>query len=131
MTTPVVVAAGAVVRRGDRLLLIQRGRAPEAGRWSVPGGRVEAGEGLRDAVRREVLEETGLDVDVGDLVGVVERRGPGFHYVVADFAAACAPDAEPTAGDDAAAVAWVPASDLDEWDLVDGLRTFLRANRIG
>ena len=125
MTPPIVVAAGAIIRRDRHILLIQRGNPPEQGRWSVPGGRVEPGERLRDAARRETLEEVGLEVDIGALVGVVERSGTGFHYVVADFAASCDPQAEPIAGDDAAAVAWVPVDDLTNWDLVDGLREFL------
>lgn len=125
MNPTVVVAVGAVIRRGDHLLLVRRARAPQVGRWSVPGGRVEPGEGLHAALGREVLEETGIAVEIGPLVGVVERRGEGFHFVVADFEARCHPDAEPIAGDDAAAVAWVAFDDLDRWDLVDGLRTFL------
>lgn len=125
MTIPVAVAAGAIIRRGHDLLLIQRGQPPEQGRWSIPGGRVEPGETLREAARRETFEEVGFDVEIGPLVGVVERTGPGFHYVVADFAATYDPGAEPVAGDDASAVAWVPLHELPAWDLVDGLFEFL------
>jgi ADP-ribose pyrophosphatase YjhB (NUDIX family) len=121
---PVTVAAGAVVRRGETILLVRRGRPPEAGRWSVPGGRVETGERLRDAVRREVREEAGIEVEVGVLVGVVERSGPDHHYVVADFEATAPPDASPRAGDDAADIAWVLIAELGEWDLVEGLADF-------
>ncbi|MEM9200084.1 MAG: NUDIX domain-containing protein [Actinomycetota bacterium] len=125
MTSPVVVAVGAVIRRGDELLLVQRGHDPEVGRWSVPGGRVEPGESLRDAVQREVLEEVGLPCDVGELVGVVERRSDSFHFAIVDFACAVPSSREPVAGDDAAAVAWVPMAELGEWELVAGLGEFL------
>ena len=125
MSPRVEVAVGAVIRRHDELLLIQRAHAPQAGRWSVPGGRVEPGEGLHAALRREVLEEVGIDVEIGSLVGVVERSGEGFHFVVADFEATCPDRADPSAGDDASEVAWVSLHELDRWDLVAGLRDFL------
>lgn len=71
-----------------RLLLIRRGYDPGAGLWSIPGGRVEPGETDPEAVAREVLEETGLTVSVGHLVGLVERPGlDGTTYVIRDYAA--------------------------------------------
>lgn len=96
-----------------RLLLVQRGNAPDRGQWSLPGGRVEPGEADAVAVAREVAEETGLTVAVGDLVGEVERDGPnGKLYVIRDY------QAEPiggelVAGDDAADARFV---DRDEFD---------------
>jgi len=125
VTLPVVVAVGAVIRRGNHLLLVQRKRPPEAGRWSLPGGRVEPGETLRCAVRREVGEELALDATIGELIGVVERRGPEYHYVIADFRATVDANATPVAGDDAAACEWVPLNQLDSWNLVEGLSEFL------
>ena len=125
MTVPVVVATGAVIRRGRHLLLVQRKQPPEAGRWSLPGGRVEPGETLRRAVRREVGEELALDATIGELIGVVERRGPEYHYVIADFHATVDANATPVAGDDAAACEWVLLNQLDSWDLVEGLSEFL------
>lgn len=125
MTVPVVVATGAVIRRGSHLLLVQRKQPPEAGRWSLPGGRVEPGETLRRAVRREVGEELALDATIGELIGVVERRGPEYHYVIADFHATVDANATPVAGDDAAACEWVPLNQLDSWNLVEGLSEFL------
>ena len=68
-----VVAVGAVAVNDGAILLIRRGRPPAEGRWSLPGGRVEWGEPLTDALRREVEEETALRVEVGRLAGVVER----------------------------------------------------------
>ena len=120
------VAVGAVVRRGDELLLIRRAQGPGIGQWSLPGGRVEFGETLVDAAAREVLEETGLVISVGRFLGWVERMGEGYHYVIVDFAAApLDPDAEMAAGDDAADAAWVPCEALQDLDLVPGLIEFL------
>ncbi len=120
-----LVAVGAVAVEDDRLLLVRRGRGPAAGEWSVPGGRVEAGESLHAAVVREVLEETGLEVVVDRFLGWVERIGPEHHFVILDFAVTVLAGA-PVAGDDAAEVTWVPVDDLGELQLVDGLYEFLR-----
>jgi 8-oxo-dGTP diphosphatase len=76
-----------------RVLLIERGRPPGLGLWTVPGGRLEFGESLAAALRREVEEETGLLVEIGALVAVVERIGEGdsagYHYVILDYLARC------------------------------------------
>jgi 8-oxo-dGTP diphosphatase len=113
-TPPLVACVGAVVHdsRG-RLLLIRRGHAPSRGLWSVPGGRVEAGESHAAAVEREVLEETGLRVRAGAPVGRLEIAGAGVVYDVVDLVCTLLdPDAVPVAGDDADAVAFVSAADL-------------------
>jgi len=112
---PVAVCVGAVVHdRAGRLLLIQRGHAPHAGSWSLPGGRVERGETPEQAVEREVREETGLEVRAGDPVGRVEILGDGVVYDVLDLACTLVrPGAEPVAGDDAAAVIFADAATLD------------------
>jgi mutator protein MutT len=112
------VAVGAVVldraTGGPRVVLIRRARAPLEGRWSLPGGRVEPGERLEEAVRREVLEETGLAVKVGRLLEVVEVIEAGFHYVILDYL--CEPtEGALRAGSDAAEAAWVSAFDLAEY----------------
>ena len=118
------VAVGAVVVRDGRLLLIRRGRGVAIGSWSLPGGRVEPGEGLAEALLRELAEETGLRGTAGALCGVAERRFGAEHYVILDYWVD-APAGEPVAGDDAAEVRWVEAAELEELDLVDGLARFL------
>jgi len=125
------VCVGAVVVEDDQLLLIRRGRGPAAGEWSVPGGRVEHGETLADAVVRELAEETGLEGVCGELVGWVERFGDEHHHVILDFTVTLLdPAATPVAGDDAAEVAWVPLADVAEQRLVEGLAEFLHDNGI-
>jgi ADP-ribose pyrophosphatase len=86
-----VVAVGGVLIRDKRILLVQRGQAPSKGLWTIPGGKVELGENLRQALVREMLEETGLQVRVGKLVThfeVIEPDDYGrirYHYVIIDF----------------------------------------------
>jgi ADP-ribose pyrophosphatase YjhB (NUDIX family) len=113
-----------------RLLLVQRANDPGRGLWSVPGGRVEPGETAPAAVVREVAQETGLQVVVTGLAGVVERPAPtGAVYVIEDYVARLTPGTDPAAlraGDDALAAAWVPVEDLDRLPCVDGLLTALR-----
>ncbi|HEX2057760.1 MAG TPA: NUDIX hydrolase [Actinomycetota bacterium] len=104
------VAVGAIVVRDEKLLMIRRAKEPGAGLWSLPGGRVEHGEYLADALRREIAEETGLEVEVRDLVGILEVVGDP-HYVILDYFAEVAGDASPVASGDASDARWVP---LDE-----------------
>jgi 8-oxo-dGTP diphosphatase len=124
------VSVGAIVVEDGRLLLVRRGRGAAVGRWSVPGGRVEWGETLAQAVARELREETGLDGRCERFVGWVERLGAGYHYVILDFAVAIV-GGELRAGDDADAVRWVAADDVASWPpVVDGLVEFLAEHRI-
>jgi 8-oxo-dGTP diphosphatase len=119
------LAVGAVVRRQDRLLLVQRAHDPEAGRWSLPGGRVRFGETMAAAALRELWEETGLRGSCGEVVGWAERISDRYHFVIVDFAVTVDASAPARAASDAAAVAWVALDALPTWPLVHGLWQFL------
>ena len=118
-----IVAVGAVIFDGDRVLLVRRGQQPLQGEWSLPGGMVEIGETLVDALVREVREETSLDVVVGPVVEVLDsiQRDAGgraeYHYVIVDYACRVR-GGTPTAatrGTDAADVRWVPLDELEHY----------------
>jgi 8-oxo-dGTP diphosphatase len=113
---------GAVVFDGaGRLLLVRRGRPPQRGRWSLPGGRVEPGESDQQAVVRELGEETGLAVRVVGEVGRVRRAAPGGGvYDIRDYRCRVA-GGELLAGDDAAEARWVDRAELAGLELSDGL----------
>lgn len=119
------VAVGGVAVAAGRLLLVRRGRGTATGQWALPGGRVEAGESLAEAVARELAEETGLAVEVGPLCGLAERRGAGYHYVICNHWVQVPPGARAVPGDDASEVAWVDRRGLDEIDAVPRLREWL------
>lgn len=123
----VVLAASAVVTdAAGRVLLVKRGRDPQRGRWSVPGGRVEAGESLQEAATREVLEETGLRVDVGDELWAVRvPTGDGREFEIHDFAATAA-GGDLRAGDDADDARWVEPGSLAALRLTSRLADHLR-----
>ena len=114
VTAGPIPGVGAVIVEWGALLLVQRGRGPGVGLWAVPGGKVRFGETQRQAVIREVREETGLEIEPGEVVWVGDSLGPGdppaWHYTLVDFAARIV-GGDATAGDDAVAVEWVP---LDE-----------------
>ncbi len=111
------LAVGAVIFREDgAVLLVERGRPPHAGAWSLPGGKVVAGESLVAAVTREVEEETGLCVEPGPCIAVVTLAGEGYLYEIHDFVCELRggeTEAEaPRAGDDARDVRWCHERDL-------------------
>jgi 8-oxo-dGTP diphosphatase len=117
-----LVGVGAVIVKGNHVLLIRRGTAPLLGEWSLPGGVLECGESLREAVVREAREETGLVVEAGEMLGVYERVIPGdqgrvrYHYVLLDFL--CRPvGGELKAGSDAADVGWFTRDELPALNL--------------
>jgi mutator protein MutT len=124
------VCVGAVSVDADQILLIRRGRGPAEGFWSLPGGRVESGETLAEAVVRELLEETGLQGVCGSLVGWAERIGADYHFVILDFWVTIVAGSEPAAGSDAAEAAWMPLGQVAELALTDGLAEFLHEHGI-
>ncbi len=123
------ICVGAVAVSDERLLLIRRGRGPAQGTWSVPGGRVESGETLAEAVVRELAEETGLAGVCESLLGWAEVISDDHHYVILDFTVTILDD-DPVAGDDAAEAVWVPLYEVAELTLADGLAEFLHDHGI-
>ena len=126
-----IVGVGAVILDGDRVLLARRAHPPLQGEWSLPGGAVEVGETLHEALMREVREETGLDVEIGPVVEVldrIERQSDGrveYHFIIVDYACsvlggtlACASDA--------ADARWVGLGALDEYSLTDAALRVIR-----
>jgi 8-oxo-dGTP diphosphatase len=116
-----VVGVGAVVVHQGRVALIRRGKEPLKGRWVVPGGTVEWGEGLEDAVVREIQEETGLTVRPRALLTAFDRidHGPDgvrYHYVIVDYLCEWV-SGELQAGSDAAEAAWAAPGELPRYDL--------------
>lgn len=125
-----VVAVGAVVVEDDHLLLVRRRHPPDAGRWTLPGGRVEWGEPLAAAVVRELEEETGLVGVCGELVGWTERITDTHHFVILDFRVTLLSDDPPRPGGDASEVAWVDVVDVASRDLTEGLAEFLSTHGV-
>ncbi|MCG2634916.1 MAG: NUDIX hydrolase [Gammaproteobacteria bacterium] len=113
----------------QRVLLVQRGRPPALGLWSVPGGKVHFGESLAEACHREVLEETGLAVESGALIYHFEHMDAERHYVVLDFVARLLAPGQPVAGDDASAARWVALDDLQALPTTANLEAVVRLAR--
>ena len=122
MSASVIPCVGAVVTDGQgRLLVIQRGHDPGAGLWSIPGGRIEPGETDAQALVRELLEETNMQVKVGKLIGRVQRPGLGGAVIdIRDYAATVT-GGTLRAGDDAADARWVTAAELARLEVTEGL----------
>jgi 8-oxo-dGTP diphosphatase len=120
-----IIGVAAIAIDNGRVLLIERGSEPLKGIWSLPGGVVEAGEYLQDAVRREMREETGLEIEPLSIVEIFERimRDPEgraeYHYVLVDYLCRVT-GGELCAATDAASAAWVPRAELAGYDITEG-----------
>jgi 8-oxo-dGTP diphosphatase len=131
------VGVGALIfsDSGEEILLVERGKPPLVGYWSLPGGIVEAGERLEDATAREVFEETGLRVEVGDIATVFERIMPTedgrceYHYILVDFYCAVL-GGTLAAGDDSKQARWRDLNELDSILLTEGTREVILACRM-
>jgi ADP-ribose pyrophosphatase YjhB (NUDIX family) len=120
-----ILGVGAIIIDSGRVLLVERGRQPLKGYWSLPGGAVEVGEQLTDAVRREVLEETALAIEPISVVEIFERitRDPAglaqYHYVLIDYLCRVT-GGELKAGDDVSGARWVERSCLEQYQITEG-----------
>ena len=124
-----VVGVGAIVFDAEgRVLLVERGKPPGAGLWSVPGGKLEQRETLAQAVAREVLEETGLIVEVGTLACVLERMADDYHFVILDYFARVI-GGKLVAASDARAAQFVAPDQLRSLPLTEGLADVLARAR--
>jgi ADP-ribose pyrophosphatase len=125
------VAVGAVVFKGDKVLLVLRSKPPAENQWSIPGGCVELGETLQEAAEREILEETGIIIRAGEPVytfDVIEKDDRGlirFHYVILDLAADYI-RGEVKAGNDAVDVSWVSSKDISGLNVSAATRKLLK-----
>lgn len=129
------VGAGACILRRGRLLLIRRGADPGKGKWSIPGGLVELGENVEDAMVREAKEEVGLDVkavklvDVFDSLTLDEQGHIQYHFVVVNFLVRVVGGRLRT-GDDVVESKWVPLNEVEKYDLTRSFRAFFKKHKV-
>src|ERR1035437_8668588 len=131
-----ILGVGDVIVERNRVLLVRRATEPLTGEWSVPGGLLELGETLHDGLRREVLEETGLHVEPGDVLDVFdsifrdEQGRTQFHYVLIDYICR-AVSGEAKAGSDVSEVKWVEEKDLAAMSLRESIEQVVRKGFLG
>lgn len=119
-----IVAVGVIIRRDHQILLVRRGHPPSLGYWTFPGGAVELGEPIQEAARREALEETGLEVEVGEVATVIDhvvRDEAGrvrYHYVIVDYLATPV-GGKLQPGSDVSDARWVGLADLENLEITE------------
>ena len=129
-----VVGVGAIILDGNKILLEKRKNAPSKGKWTVPGGLVELGESMEQAVIREVKEETGLEVyeprlvDAVNYISLGEKGAVRYHFVIVDYLVTVK-GGKPKAASDAEALKWVPFNEVEEYALTESFRRFFQGNR--
>lgn len=129
-----IVAIGGVTFRGDDVLIAQRGKNPGYGTWTIPGGALKLGESLREGTAREVREECGIEVEVGEVADVFERiirdeeGRVQYHYVVVDFVAEWK-SGELAPASDCLAARWVPPDQLEQYNLTPAARAAIAKAR--
>jgi mutator protein MutT len=126
-----LAGVGAIIFRGNEVLLVKRGRPPALGKWSVPGGLVELGESLDESIRREVMEEVGLEVRTVDLVAALDRVMPDpdgrieYHYILLDFLCEVL-GGDLVAATDADECRFVALEDLGRYEMTRGTAEVIR-----
>lgn len=129
-----IVGVGAVILKEGKLLLVKRGNEPAKGKWSIPGGVVELGENLEEAVTRETKEETGLDVEAQRLVDVVDQMETDeagrvkYHFVIVDYLLKIK-SGEAIAGSDVDELKWVALNEVETYNLTASFRRFFQNNK--
>jgi 8-oxo-dGTP diphosphatase len=126
-----IAGVGVVVVKGDKILLVRRGKEPSRGRWGLPGGAIELGETVAQAAEREVVEECGIEIEIRDVIEVIDRIIPDddgqirYHYILIDLLAEhCKGD--PIASSDAAEASWALEKELDQLALSRATRRVIR-----
>ncbi|HDD35921.1 MAG: NUDIX hydrolase [Archaeoglobaceae archaeon] len=124
-----LVGVGAFIVKNNKVLLVKRANEPNKGKWSIPGGVVKLGESLIDALKREIFEETGLEIEALDVACVSEEivrdnTGIKFHYVIIDFFAKVV-GGELRVGSDAEDAKWISFDELDEVEIVDFVKKLI------
>lgn len=123
MTAPYPqVAVGIILfNSNNEVLLIKRDTPPSQGLWTLPGGKVKYNESLEQACIREMLEETGIEIQPTRLIEVVERIHEGFHYIIMDYLANQTVSNEPVAASDAQDAQWVSLDEFTNYETTEGL----------